>query len=224
MEKVKTFFTARNIATMGILLALVVVLQVFAGAIPIGTASLNLSLIPIVLGALVLGPIAGAILGFASGIVVLIQVIEGLSAFYVLIWTYSPFITTLICLLKTTIAGCVAGFVFRLISKKNTYVATFVAAALVPVINTTLFILGCLCMPDTVNMMNSGGENIFVYICVSLVTFNFFIELAVNLIVAPALHVVYRTVEKQFARHRKGKAAAKVSPKSKAKTAEDNKL
>ena len=115
-----------------------------------------------------------------------------------MIWTYSPVVTTLICLLKTTVAGGVAGLVFRLIAKKNGYVATFVASALVPVINTALFVLGCLCMPDTINMMNADGVNIFVFICVGLVTFNFFIELAINLVVAPALHTVYRVVEKQF--------------------------
>lgn len=207
MKKVnKSLLSARNIATLGVLLALVIVLQAFGGSFSIGAVTLNFSLIPIVLGALTLGPVAGAVLGFANGVVVLIQVIQGISPFYVLIWTYSPVITTLICLLKTTIAGGVAGLVFRLIAKKNGYVATFVTSALVPVINTALFVLGCLCMPDTINMMNADGVNIFVFICVGLVTFNFFIELAINLVVAPALHTVYRVVEKQFY---VGKAARK---------------
>lgn len=199
MKKAKsTFLSARNIATLGILLALVIVLQAFGGSFSIGAVTLNFSLIPIALGALMLGPVGGAILGFANGVVVLVQVIQGVSPFYVLIWTYSPVVTTLICLLKTTVAGGVAGLVFRLIVKKNAYVATFVASALVPVINTVLFVLGCLCMPDTIAMANTDGVNIFVFICVGLVTFNFFTELAVNLVVSPALHTVYRVVERQY--------------------------
>ena len=210
MEKVKkTFFTAKNIATMGVLMALVVVLQVFAGSINIANlVTLNFSLIPIVLGAIVLGPVAGAILGFANGIVILIQVILTPSGFYYIIWTYSPLVTTLICLVKTTVAGFAGGMVFRVISKKNTLAATFVASALVPIINTSLFVLGCLCMSDTIltyqnTLPQSQGMNIFIFICVGLVTFNFFIELALNLIVSPALNSVYRVVEKQFIHNKK---------------------
>ena len=210
MERVKkTFFTAKNIATMGVLMALVVVLQVFAGSINIANlVTLNFSLIPIVLGAIVLGPVAGAILGFANGIVILIQVILTPSGFYYIIWTYSPLVTTLICLVKTTVAGFAGGMVFRVISKKNTLAATFVASALVPIINTSLFVLGCLCMSDTIltyqnTLPQSQGMNIFIFICVGLVTFNFFIELALNLIVSPALNSVYRVVEKQFIHNKK---------------------
>ena len=200
MEKVKknTLFNARYIATLGVLLALVIVLQAFGGSFTIGPVSLNFSLIPVALGALVLGPVAGAILGFGNGIVVLVQVIQGLSPFYVLIWSESPVITTLICLFKVTVAGFVSGLAFRLISRKNVYVATFVAAALIPIINTALFVLGCLCMYDTIYMMyDASSMNIFVFICITLVTFNFFIELAINLIVAPALNAVYNVVSKQ---------------------------
>lgn len=204
MEKVKrTFLSARNIATLGILLALVIILQAFGGSFSIGLVTLNFSLIPIVLGALVLGPAAGALLGLANGIVVLVQVIIAPAGFYFFIWTYSPVVTTLICLLKTTVAGFVGGLLFRVISRKNTYIATFVASASVPVINTLLFVLGCLCMPGTINAFQESiggysGMNIFVFICVVLVTFNFFIELAINLVVSPALHTVYRIVEKQY--------------------------
>ena len=205
MEKVKkTFFTAKNIATIGILMALVIVLQMFCGSINIANLiTLNFSLIPIVLGAIVLGPVAGALLGFANGIVILIQVILTPSGFYYIIWTYSPVITTLICIVKTTVAGFVGGIVFRLISKKNTLAATFTAAAIVPVINTALFILGCLCMTDTILIYQDtrpdyDGMNIFIFICVGIVTVNFFIEFALNLIVSPALNSVYRVVEKQF--------------------------
>lgn len=42
------------------------------------------------------------------------------------------------------------------------------------------------------------GMNIFIFICVGIVTVNFFIEFALNLIVSPALNSVYRVVEKQF--------------------------
>lgn len=196
MKKVR-FFSAKNVTTLAVLLALVIVLQAFGGSFTIGVVTLNFTLIPIVLGAMMLGAYAGAFLGFASGVVVLIQVIIATERFYNIIWTYSPVVTTLICLVKTTVAGYVSGILFRVIPNKR--IGVFVASGIVPIINTGLFILGCMAMWDTV-AMESGGTNVFMYILVSLVTFNFFVEFAVNLLVAPALHTVYRVVEKQFKR------------------------
>lgn len=200
----KSFFTAKNVAYLAVLLALVVVLQIWASSIPVGQngAMLNFSLIPIVLGAILLGPIGGVFLGFACGVVVLIQVIVMTgSPFYVAIWANSPVVTTFTCILKTTAAGLVAGFCYRLISEKNKLVAVFAASAVVPVINTGLFILGCLCMSDTI--ADFGGElgnagDIFVFILVFLVSFNFFIELGINLVLSPAIHRVVLIAEKRL--------------------------
>ncbi len=196
MKKRKSF-EAKRITTLAVLMALVIVLQAFGGSFSIGIITLNFTLIPIVLGAIVLGAGAGALLGFASGVVVLIQVIIAPAGFYWIIWTNSPLITTCICLVKTTVAGFLAGVLFKVIEKKNSVVAIFVAAGVVPVVNTGLFILGCMAMWNTVALA-AEGVNVLRFIIVSLVTFNFFVELAVNLVVAPALHTVYRVVEKQF--------------------------
>lgn len=199
------FFSAKNVATLGVLLALVIVLSVFGGTINIGTVSLNFSLIPIVLGALVLGPLAGGILGFACGAVILFQVITG-AGFYAVIWENSPVITVLLCLLKTTLAGVISGYLYRAIAKKNALVATFAASGIVPIVNTGIFVLGCLCMNNAIVLFQDSlpseagfdGMNVMTFILVGLVTFNFFIEFAINLLFAPALHRVYTVIEKQF--------------------------
>lgn len=200
--KKATFFTAKNIATLAVLLALVIVLQAFGGSFQIGVVTLNFALIPLVLGAIMLGARAGALLGFVSGFIVLMQVITAGGGLYQLMWANSPIVTTLTCLVKTTVAGYVAGLVFGIIKKKNTLAAVFTAAGLVPVVNTGLFILGCLCMWNTMSLA-AAGENVFKYIIVGIVTVNFFVELAINLLVAPALHSVYRVVEKQFSKKRR---------------------
>ena len=182
---------------MSILMALVIVLQSFGGVINIGPVQLNFTLIPIVLGAVVLGPVSGAILGLASGIVVTVQVIMGLVPFYTLIWTYSPVVALLTCIIKSTAAGLVAGLLYKWISKKNSVVALFVASAAVPIVNTALFIVGCLCMWDTIAMA-AGGTDVFGFILVSLVTFNFFVELGVNLLLSPPLSKVIDVIEKRL--------------------------
>ena len=202
--KREEFFSSRRNTGIAVLLALVIVLQAGLGTIQIGVVQLNFSLIPIVLGALLYGAIAGGILGFANGVVVLIQVIiGGGNPFYYAIWTMTPFWAALTCLVKATAAGFLAGWLFELIAKKNVLVGVFTASAVVPVVNTTLFILGCLCMNESINEFQAklpdfAGMNIFVFILVGLVTFNFFIELAINLVVAASLHRVIGILDKRF--------------------------
>lgn len=204
----ENFFSAKNVTYFAVLLALVIVLQIFASAIPVGAtgATLNFSLVPIVLGAILLGPVGGMLLGLACGIVVLVQVIvlTG-NAFYLAIWTNSPVVTTFTCILKTTAAGLLAGIAYHFLSGKNSLVAAFVASAIVPVVNTGLFILGCLCMTGTIAEFGGGlsGVDILVFILVGLVSFNFFIELAINLILTPAIHRVVMVVEKQLGKQHK---------------------
>ena len=192
MNKFTVKLSAKNITGLAVLLALVIVLQAVGGTISIGTVQLNFTLIPIVLGGILFGPLVGAFLGFACGIAILIQVILGVMPFYVLIWTNDPVVTTLTCILKTTVAGFMGGFIYTLIPNK--IVATFVASAIVPVINTLIFILGCLGMTNSVYTITEG-TNVLVYILVSIVTFNFFIELGINLLVAPALNRVLKAIK-----------------------------
>ncbi|MDE5896259.1 MAG: ECF transporter S component, partial [Clostridia bacterium] len=201
--------------TLGILLALVLVLQLALGTISIGQVQLNFSLIPIVLGAILLGPIAGAFLGLACGIIVLVQLITVPTLFNTTLWAYNPAVTTLVCLLKTTVAGGVSGILYRLVVKKNELAATFLAAGIVPVLNTLIFILGCLCMSGTIGAFRDqlsafegfehfAGMNIFIFILVGIVTFNFFIEFAINLLLAPALHRVVLVTERYIKGKRTG--------------------
>lgn len=189
------FFSARNITALAILLALVIVMQTFGATINIGPVQLNFTLVPIALGAMLLGKWSGAFLGFACGVVVLIQVIMGLVPFYTLIWTETPLWAGLTCVVKTTLAGFLSGLIYKPIAKKHKLLAVFLSAAVVPVVNTALFVVGCLLMWEPISTI-SGGTNLLGFILVSLVTFNFFLELAVNLIVAPALYKVIKVIDK----------------------------
>ena len=192
----KNSFTSKQIAGVAVLLALVIALQSFSAVIPLGTL-LNFALVPIVLGAIMFGPIMGAFLGLACGVVVLAQVIAGGSPFYVLIWTNDPIVTALTCLVKTTAAGLVGGYLYAWLEKKNKLVATFVTAGAVPVINTLIFIIGCLFMTNSVYGM-ADGQNVLIFILVGLVGFNFFFVFAFNLFFSPALNRVIEIVEKSF--------------------------
>ena len=205
----RKFFDARTIAYFGILTALDIVLLLWGSAIPVGAggATLNFSLVPIVLGAILLGPVAGALLGLVAGVIILVMVVLGAQgAIFLALFNVHPVVIALVCLVKTTAAGLVSGLLYRLIRNKNQKAAVFTAAAAAPVVNTGLFILGLLCISGAVF---EASSEVFNYtsgaaiIVLGFVGYNFFIEFAINLVLAPALSTVIRVVEKRFVKKKK---------------------
>lgn len=178
---------------LGILTAIVVVLQLIALAIrPTGWFSITLCLVPIVVGAALYGVKAGAWLGFVFGVVV---TITDSAAFMVI---NAP-ATIAICILKGLLAGLVAGAVYKLLEKKNLYAATITAAAVCPIVNTGIFALGCLAffMPTISEWAAGAGvENAVIYLFVGVITSNFFLELVVNLLLSSAIVAIIKLGKK----------------------------
>jgi len=200
------FFTARNVATLGVLIALTVVLQLFASAVKIGTISLNFSLIPIALAAMTLGAAGGGIVGFVSGGVTFITcAILGGEPSTAYLFQHSPVILTIVCFGKTTVAGIVAGIVFRLIGRKNLTAGAIASSIILPIVNTGLYLFGMVIMyPDVANFLSveSGAGIVFATVFLAI-WFNFVLEIAVSAICAPALATVIRVVEKNFTKKKK---------------------
>lgn len=202
MEEKTNFFSAKRITGFAVLLALVVVLQIWGGSIKIGVTSFSLVLIPIVLGGVMFGVSAGAILGFVFGLIVLIYGITGADAFTALLFNEHPFLTSLLCLGKGAAAGAAAGAMFALVRKKNDYAAIFASSAIAPIVNTGLFILGGLLMSDTLSApAAAGGMTVVYYLVIGCAGLNFIVEFAVNLILSPALYTVFRVTQKNNAKH-----------------------
>ncbi|MBO5929156.1 MAG: ECF transporter S component [Clostridia bacterium] len=185
---------------LAILTAIVLVLQLTGTAIKLtalGT-SVSLVLIPIVLGAVVLGPATGAWLGGVFGAVTYLMGVFGMDAFTAILFQNHPFLTALTCFGKGIAAGFFAGLLYRLIAKKSKPVALFVAAAAAPIFNTGLFIIGALLMSETLaaNFV-AEGSTVLYFIFIGCAGINFLLELALNLIVAPSLSTVVQAVQKR---------------------------
>ncbi len=192
---------------LAILTAVVLVLQT-AGIvikIPILGTPVSLVLVPIALGAMVLGPGAGAFLGLVFGLQVYITCgVMGTDPFTAFLFNNNPIMTALICLVKSTLAGFLAGYVYRLVSKKNELLAVFLAAAVTPVVNTGIFILGCLIILDTLTAFAASidyGNSALHFIFITCAGINFVFEFAVNLLLAPALQRIVHIVTKKAFRH-----------------------
>lgn len=196
MEK-KKFFSAKNITGIAVLLALVIFLQAVLGAIKIGATSFSLVLVPIVLGGLLFGMGTGAFLGFAFGLITFIYGVTGADPFTAILFNDHPLLTALTCLGKGTAAGFCGGFIYKLLHKKNELVGVFAAAAIVPIVNTGLFILGALLMSDTLSTnFVADGTTVIYFLVIGCAGVNFLVEFAVNLLAAPAIHRVIGVIRK----------------------------
>ena len=183
----------KKITGVAILLAIEIVFQVIGNLITLpGGISINLSLIPIALGAILFGPLAGAFLGFMNGILVLFA-----PATQSLFFVYAPIGTIITCLSKCTIAGLIAGFIFKWINKKNFLLAAIIASILVPIINTGIFALCALSIIlKAIDNMNVNGVNMFRFLFLILITWNFVLEISITTILSPVISkIAERTVK-----------------------------
>ena len=174
----------KKIVGIGIFTAIVVVLQLLGSFIKFGTFSVSLVLIPIIVGAALYGIGAGAWLGLVFGIVVLAS---GDAAPFLAVNAVGTFVTVL---LKGTLAGLAAGSVYKLLEKKNTLVATICSGITAPVVNTGIFLIGCLVffMPTINEWAKAAGmENAGKFMIVGLVGLNFLFELVINLVLSSVI-------------------------------------
>lgn len=194
-----TLLTSRNIALLAVLVALVVVLQLWGGSIRIGATSLSFVLIPIVLGGILIGAWAGALLGLIFGFIVLMGGVSGTDPFTAILLAEQPVLTVLLCLVKGVAAGYGAGILYKLISKKNKLVAAYAASIIAPILNTGIFILGGLLMSGTlVANFVADGESVIYFLVVGCAGMNFILEFALSVALSPAIYTVTNTVIKQF--------------------------
>ena len=185
----------RNLVLMAILAALIVGLQ-FIGGISIGPFSITLTLIPIVVGAILLGPVFGAVLGLVFGLIVSIFSITGRDPGGQMGFAASPVIAWALCLLKGAAAGFLPAVVYRAVKQKT--LAAYLASMTAPVANTGIFIVGMLLFFRPLLETWAGGQNALVYAITGLAGINFLIEFAVAVLFAPAVALVVKSVGKSY--------------------------
>ena len=111
-----------------------------------------------------------------------------------LFFSVSPIGTVLACLLKTTIAGIVAGLIMPLF-KKNTVLGSIVASATVPILNTGIFALFAIIffkqnLEGLVVLNPELYPNVGVALLVGFIGFNFIIEIISTVILAPSIYKI----------------------------------
>ena len=173
-----------DLVMMSLLTAFTILFSCLGSFIPIGGTSLNLALVPVILGAAMYGKYCGGWLGFVSGAFILIT---GQAAWFL---TFSIAGTIITVLVKGFVSGFLAGFIYELLRNYNKLVAMIVCAAVCPIVNTSIFLLGCFTFfyPTMASYAHAGGVSVVAYVFTTFVTINFVVELIVNVVLGPTLH------------------------------------
>lgn len=184
MNTVKRGMSTKTMVLGAILTALVAILAYMGGFIKIGgLASISLTLIPVVIGAALCGAYMGAWLGGVAGVVFFVTAD---AAFWLGLSIPGTVITVMV---KGILSGLCAGLVYKLFEKKNRYVAVVLGAVVCPIVNTGIFLIGCLIffMDAVKSFAIAEGISIGAYLIIFFVGLNFVFELITNVVFSPAI-------------------------------------
>ena len=168
-----------------VMTALVIVLQLLGTFTAFfGPFSTAVALIPIVIGAAMCGVGVGAWLGFVFGLVVLIS---GGANLFLALDVLGTLVTVLV---KGTACGLVAALVYRALEKFNRYIAVLAAAIVCPVVNTGIFMLGCIVffmddVPQLASALGSSATGVALFWALAMA--NFLFELGMNIVLSPVI-------------------------------------
>lgn len=199
MNKNKTL----KLVELAIFVAIVLVVQLLGGAVKVGPVSISLVLIPIAVGGILLGPLSGAVLGLAFGVVTVIGGLTGADFFTATLlnanWL-SAVSTVLLCLVKGAAAGYVSALLYKVLQHKNRSIAVVAAAVAAPIVNTGIFALGALTILNNVISQSfvGQGSNIFYFVFIGCAGVNFLIELGVNILFTPAIQRILVALKRVF--------------------------
>ena len=191
----------KHLLAMVKLAMLVAFLMIFCfspiGFLKIGIVEITFNMIPVVIGAIVIGPAAGAFLGALFGAASFWQCF-GQSTFGTLLFGVNPFFTVLICFVPRILAGLLPGLIFRaMTNKKDNIAAYFVSAAVGSLTNTVLFVGGfCLLFKDTMlGMASDNGLSPLAFIATAFLL-NAAVELVANTAIVAAVSKAVTKAEK----------------------------
>lgn len=192
---------------LAVLTAIVVVMSFTPlGYLKVGPLSIALVIIPVVTGAIVLGPTAGAFLGLVFGITSFSQCF-GMDAFGTALMGINAFFTFIMCIPTRVLAGFLCGLVFKGVSgalngKKISEISYPVAAISGPVFNTLFFMSTLVLLfgkTDFIQgLMAEKGAASLISFLVIMVGVNGLVEIASCLVIASAVSKALSVANKKM--------------------------
>lgn len=168
----KTNQDLRILTRLALLVAIELVMKaVGLGSVPMGPLYMSFLTLPIAVGAITMGPMAGAVLGGVFGAVSFYDAVTGASAMTGALFQVSPLHTFILCVGMRMLMGLLVGLIFQGLKKadhKGTW-SYFVSSMAAPGLNTLLF-MGYIVLAfyncDYVQSLvaNKGASNPFMFV------------------------------------------------------------
>ena len=131
----------RTLTRLALLVAIELVMKAIGlGSVPVGPLYMSFLTLPIAVGAITMGPAAGAILGGVFGATSFIQCF-GMDTFGTTLFGINPVYTAIMCFVPRILMGLFCGLIYKAFGKKN-YIKTGTALTSFcgGFINTVLFV------------------------------------------------------------------------------------
>ena len=157
------------------------------GYLKVGALSISFLMVPVVIGAIIMGPAAGAFLGGVFGLTSFIQCF-GMDAFGTMLMGISPLYTFITCIPSRVLAGWILGLIFKALDKIDSkkYAAYAVSSVSGALLNTVFFV-GFLVLFFHKTLMELGMGDTILAVIASLVTINAVVEAIVCLVAGTAI-------------------------------------
>ena len=186
MKKLST----REFVLLALLVAVLIVLAYVNIPQPAGL-SITFNMVPVAIAAIVIGPLGGAIIGGAFGLISFLQCfgICGFSGMGAALVAINPFLTFVQRFFPRLIDGLLLGFIYRFIhNRANAYVGCAVTGFMAAFLNTLFFMTALVWLfGSTEYMQNSmAGRGMLTYI-VAAVGINGLVEMLVSTVLTGAV-------------------------------------
>ena len=192
-ETNRTKLSVQDMVQLSVLIAIMLLLELTGlGMIKTAGLEITIMLVPVIVGAIVMGPGAGALLGGVFGLISFWECF-GKSSFGAVLLGINPLYTFLVCVPTRILAGWLCGLSFKGLNKLDkSNLWSFGAAGLIGALcNTVLFMsMLCLCFYHTEYIQGFvaalGSSNAFLFV-IAFVGVNGLVEGAVSLITGAAI-------------------------------------
>ena len=148
MQMYKQRFSLRQMILTAMFMAVEIVMWMLRlGQVPVGPLNMSFLTVPVAVGAILLGPAAGTILGATFGLTSLYDAMTGASILTGYFFSNYPFHTVLLCVVTRALMGLCTALIFRAL-KGNGPVRLphyYIGAIAAPFLNT-LFFMGYICL------------------------------------------------------------------------------
>lgn len=163
------------------LLSAIIAIMTFTplGFLNVGPLAITFITIPVIIGAIAMGPVAGLILGGVFGLMSFLQCLQGSSALGVITLSIDPVLTFLSRMIPRLLMGWLCGVVYRALNRSGHDSTLAVGTACISgaLMNTVFFMsMFILCFGQTEQVQKmQNGANVFDFV-VGMVGINGIVE------------------------------------------------